>query len=444
MKSWIGVQYNRKVKMSPIPSDVYIVKKGDTLSGIAKKTGHSLGSLVRFNSIKNPNKIEVGQAIYLSERAAFSVQALFLDALRHPIENLAYRLVIDGKVHQGKTRADGLTEQKVSRDARSKVEIHSKDYLGNWQQLGSTISDYGQKLITLVSPYVSFKDQLEPHPPEAPSTPQPTGQPDKPKATQPPLPPKPAGPPSKNNPSVRPQKTKGRHGESVIKIGIDLPQDLLQYMQAYEDKPITEKDWERYAGFLECEVNMLKAIGQKESKGSAFWQLQDGQGAHVPAILYERHFFRRLTKGRYDQSHPDLSGPFGKAYGPHSKQYLRLLNAYRLDPSAALMSASWGMFQILGANYMYCGYRDVRAFVEKMCKNEQGQLDMLARFIRNKPSAWKDPKNKALGKRTSLWGAVKTKDWPAIAFNFNGPAYRTNHYDTDLKAIYEKLCNRTA
>lgn len=56
-----------------------------------------------------------------------------------------------------------------------------------------------------------------------------------------------------------------------------------------------------------------------------------------------------------------------------------------------------------------------------MCVNEKWQLEALANFIRHKPRAWKNPKNKAPGKEISLWDAVKTKNWQEIAFNFNDP-----------------------
>ncbi|WHX85768.1 N-acetylmuramoyl-L-alanine amidase [Bacillus paralicheniformis] len=44
----------------------YIVKKGDTLSEIAVKTGVSMANLQSYNGIKNPNKIMVGQVLKLT------------------------------------------------------------------------------------------------------------------------------------------------------------------------------------------------------------------------------------------------------------------------------------------------------------------------------------------------------------------------------------------
>lgn len=47
-------------------TSTYIVKKGDTLSGIAKKYGTTVNKLVSLNNIKNPNLIYVGQKIKIS------------------------------------------------------------------------------------------------------------------------------------------------------------------------------------------------------------------------------------------------------------------------------------------------------------------------------------------------------------------------------------------
>ncbi|PRS02454.1 N-acetylmuramoyl-L-alanine amidase [Bacillus atrophaeus] len=44
----------------------YTVKKGDTLSGIAKAEGVSVATLQSFNGIKNPNLIKVGQVLKLT------------------------------------------------------------------------------------------------------------------------------------------------------------------------------------------------------------------------------------------------------------------------------------------------------------------------------------------------------------------------------------------
>lgn len=51
------------VPSAPAANTVYVVKKGDTLSGIAKKYGTTYQKLAQYNDIENPNLIIVGQKI---------------------------------------------------------------------------------------------------------------------------------------------------------------------------------------------------------------------------------------------------------------------------------------------------------------------------------------------------------------------------------------------
>ena len=45
------------------PDKIYVVKRGDTLSGIASKYGTTYQVLANYNGISNPNLIKVGQQI---------------------------------------------------------------------------------------------------------------------------------------------------------------------------------------------------------------------------------------------------------------------------------------------------------------------------------------------------------------------------------------------
>ncbi|WYW22759.1 peptidoglycan-binding protein [Bacillus atrophaeus] len=59
-------------KNSAGTESTYTVKKGDTLSGIAKAEGVSLANLQSWNNIKNPNKISIGQVLKLKKASSSS------------------------------------------------------------------------------------------------------------------------------------------------------------------------------------------------------------------------------------------------------------------------------------------------------------------------------------------------------------------------------------
>ena len=60
---YFGVTYKTETVVNTSNSEVYTVKKGDTLLGIAAKYGTTYQKLAEYNGISNPNVISVGQKI---------------------------------------------------------------------------------------------------------------------------------------------------------------------------------------------------------------------------------------------------------------------------------------------------------------------------------------------------------------------------------------------
>lgn len=442
--------------------DPYLVREGDTLGGIAARCGRSVAELQHLNGLASPHQLQVGQTLYLSRWTAFGISAAFLDALRCPIGNLPFRCEYDGRTIGGVTDETGRIARQITQSAMSRIVVWIQTVEGNWTRVVETTSGYGHKLLTFVSDALVIDGRTEAHPPAAPTALNSPAGPDAPAPqAQPPLPRPAQGTPARNNPDVRKRPAKGPQGQPVIELSVALPQELLALFAGYEGGDIVEEDWKGIAQSLDCDPTTLKAIARVESGGrSSFWRVNDRDGAHLPALVFERHYFSRLTHRIYDDAHPDIAwrrayrpnAELGKAnpmmhdkridaddvYGNYARGYLRLINAYRLDPEAALKSCSWGKFQIMGENHKLCDYDAVEKFVAKMCESERAQITLLAVFIRRKPRAWKDPNNKALGKEISLWDAVKTKNWGAIAFNYNGPDYKTYRYEEKLRAAYEE------
>jgi hypothetical protein len=184
--------------------------------------------------------------------------------------------------------------------------------------------------------------------------------------------------------------------------------------------PLADADFAAAAESLGCAVAALKAVAEVEAAGSGFFK-HDGR----PKILFEAHKFSELTKRRYDASHPAISCPrWNRAlYKRGPAEYERLDAAAALDRSAALQSASWGKFQILGMHYRTCGHPDVESFVRAHCESERRQLDAFVRFVRANPK---------------LHAALRERRWADFALRYNGAGYKANQYDTKLAAAYER------
>jgi len=172
-------------------------------------------------------------------------------------------------------------------------------------------------------------------------------------------------------------------------------------------------------------VNIIKAFATVESGG------RSGFGpAKLPVIAFEGHLFRKYTKHIYDQAHPLLSYPYKKKAGPQwqtnnkdqAKAWETMATAFALDQEAALMSASWGMFQIMGFNYASCGYKTVFEFAAALKVNAGNQLKAFLGFCSKSPALMK---------------AMKSKDFTSMARNYNGEDY--GNYDVLMQKAYEKL-----
>lgn len=134
------------------------------------------------------------------------------------------------------------------------------------------------------------------------------------------------------------------------------------------ERGLDDKDYQAAADELKVEVAAIEAVAEVETSGNAF----DPQGR--PRILFERHYFHRLTNGKYGEKHPDISNSSTGGYGKFSAQYDKLERAFKLDPEAALKSASWGRFQIMGNHHQAAGHNTVVAFVLAMTRSETEHL----------------------------------------------------------------------
>lgn len=194
---------------------------------------------------------------------------------------------------------------------------------------------------------------------------------------------------------------------------------FLDVCWAHGDPDFTAETYAAAAATLGCEAAAVEAVARVETKKAAW----DEFGR--PTILFERHKFSKHTSGRFDATHPDISAKSMGGWGPSRKQYDRLRRAAMLDETAALKSASWGIFQIMGENHAQAGYASVEAFVDGLMASKQAHLNAFVAFVQADPHLLK---------------ALRDKKWARFASGYNGQKYRGVHppyYDEQMADAYK-------
>lgn len=183
---------------------------------------------------------------------------------------------------------------------------------------------------------------------------------------------------------------------------------------------ITRQQYQNAALDLGCETAAIMAVAEVESKGSGF--LADGK----PMILFEPHiFWKELRKRGIKPVVSDVCySVWGtKPYGRYSEQHDKLEKAAAINREAALCSASWGRFQIMGFNWKACGCASLQEFINAMYKSEDEHLRLFVNYIQSQ----------------QLDDELKELDWAGFARGYNGPAYTKNKYDIKLAEAYTKF-----
>lgn len=211
----------------------------------------------------------------------------------------------------------------------------------------------------------------------------------------------------------------GKSHKALIKaIDESIPTLNLFLPKITPEQGLQDEDYASAAQLLDCEVAAIKAVSEVESSGSGYFENK------APCILFEAHQFSKYSGHRFDESHPDISSAKWdrSLYIGGEKEYERLQKAMQLDRSAALKSASFGRYQIMGFNHEAAGYDDVESFVRDMFLAERHHLIAFVHFLKS---------------NSRLLDAIQNLDWPTFARYYNGPSYAENHYDEKLQAAYD-------
>lgn len=169
----------------------------------------------------------------------------------------------------------------------------------------------------------------------------------------------------------------------------------------------SESDYGVAANRLDAPVAHVKAMAEIESSGATFWEID---GEQVVPVRFEAHWFGKLTRYAFNDTHPRLSCvQWTPALAATSWRGARaqVKAAEQLDGVAAWEATSWGAFQVLGVNWPRLQYGRVAELVDA-CLTEAGQLDAFARFIE--------------GDR-ELARALQVGDWRVVEARYNGGGF---------------------
>jgi hypothetical protein len=185
-------------------------------------------------------------------------------------------------------------------------------------------------------------------------------------------------------------------------------------------KRLTLADYARAAEAIGCRREVIQAVAEVESLGRCYLPTS---GRVV--ILFEAHVFSRLTAHRFDATHPSISSAKRNRmlYRGGDAEYARLEEALQLEPEAALQSASWGGFQIMGFNAVKAGFANAHHMAFALQEKEQRHLDAFVSFIGSE----------------GLAQTLARSDFDAFALAYNGPRYEENRYPQRMRAALARL-----
>ena len=211
-----------------------------------------------------------------------------------------------------------------------------------------------------------------------------------------------------------------------------IPQDLFDEPQT-NGHPAPKKELSideilKFSQKYGLELATVQAVIEVESGGSGFFTDPDTGRLTKPKILFEGHVFWKqlkkhginpttLTRSNILYPRWDRGNYFGGI-----REYERLNKAKKIHEQAALESASWGLFQIMGYHWESLAYPSVFKFVKLMETSEFHQLEAFGRFL----------------KVNGLIPALKAKNWALFAKRYNGPLFYKNKYDAKLAKAYKK------
>lgn len=154
----------------------------------------------------------------------------------------------------------------------------------------------------------------------------------------------------------------------------------------------------------------IKAIAEKHgltfAQLRAFIEVESGGRGFINGrlvIQFEPSWYRK-----YAPFAPSGAWSINKVEN-QEKEYKAFNDAFAKNKTAAMMSTSIGLGQIMGFHYGRLGYKSVGEMWDNFKKGEYQQVEAIAKFIKTD---------------SKLYTALKNENWHLVATYYNGGGYK--------------------
>lgn len=185
------------------------------------------------------------------------------------------------------------------------------------------------------------------------------------------------------------------------------------------DKKLTDRQLYDLASAYDYDYRALKAIIEVESGHQGFSPIT---GKLI--IQFEPAWFKRFKKD-WQADTKNTTWQANKV-ADQTREWEAFNSAFASSPNAAMKSASIGLMQVMGFHYASIGFKTVGQMWDFAKQSEMNQVELALRFIKKSPP---------------LDRALKAKDWPKVAYYYNGEGYISFNYDTRLACAYQQATN---
>ncbi|RFZ90471.1 DUF3380 domain-containing protein [Mucilaginibacter conchicola] len=187
------------------------------------------------------------------------------------------------------------------------------------------------------------------------------------------------------------------------------------------EKKLSDSQLHELAMSFGYEYASVKAIVEVESNQRGF---SEKTGRII--IQFEPTWFKRF-KTDWQKDTVNKTWQANKV-GDQTAEWAAFNSAFASSPNAAMKSTSIGMMQIMGFHYAEIGFKTVGAMWDFAKLSEYNQVILALCWIKTMPQLSK---------------ALKAKDWPKVAYYYNGSGYKTFSYDTRLARAYQLAKKQT-